>query len=227
MEEVEEPLAGGAVSGPVRVGDTVRRPPASAEVHRVLRHLELVGFDGAPRLLGTDEKGRDVLTYIPGTVPIGPSFEDAALVSAARLIRRYHKSVGTGADGTTICHNDLAPRNTIFQGTTAVALVDWDFVVTAPPLWDVAHAVWQFVFFPFGTPSAEPARHLQLFLDAYELPAADRADLLPTVVTRMHSSADGIDRRAKAGEHAFVRLAAEGVAETIRAEAEWVTYWKP
>jgi hypothetical protein len=39
-------------------------------VHALLRHLEAVGFDGAPRLLGIDAQGREVLTYLPGEVII-------------------------------------------------------------------------------------------------------------------------------------------------------------
>ena len=41
----------------VRIGDTVRRPQrrTSPSVHALLRHLETVGFDGAPRFLGVDQ----------------------------------------------------------------------------------------------------------------------------------------------------------------------------
>lgn len=51
----EIPLVGGDVTeGVVRVGDTVRRPVGSHSplVHTLLRHLEEVGFPGAPRFLG-------------------------------------------------------------------------------------------------------------------------------------------------------------------------------
>ena len=43
----------------VRVGDTVRRPQRSwsAATHTLLRHLEAVGFEGAPRFLGADSQG--------------------------------------------------------------------------------------------------------------------------------------------------------------------------
>jgi hypothetical protein len=56
----EVPLSEGWLThGVVRLGDTVRRPmgPQSPFVHRLLRHLEAVSFDGAPRLLGVDEQG--------------------------------------------------------------------------------------------------------------------------------------------------------------------------
>ena len=69
--EVEVPLAGGDVTaGVVRVGETVRRPtgPHSPLVHAMLEHLERVGFAGAPRYLGQDDRGREMLTYIEGDV---------------------------------------------------------------------------------------------------------------------------------------------------------------
>ncbi len=62
----ETRLAGGATNdGVFRVGDTVRRP-GSPLMREVLRHLEQAGFDAAPRWLGVDDRGRDVLTWIDG-----------------------------------------------------------------------------------------------------------------------------------------------------------------
>jgi hypothetical protein len=57
-------------AGVVRVGDTVRRPagPWTPAVHALLDHLHQVGFEGAPRALGVDERGREILTFVPGVV---------------------------------------------------------------------------------------------------------------------------------------------------------------
>jgi hypothetical protein len=92
-EEVEVPMTGGRLTaGVVRVGDTVRRPagPHSAFVGRLLRHLSAVGFDGAPRALGVDDRGRDVLTFVDGWIPPNlDRFPDETLVAAARLLRRF------------------------------------------------------------------------------------------------------------------------------------------
>src|SRR3954451_8300444 len=65
---VEEVLAEDEHRPVVRVGDTVRRTmyPWSASVHLLLQHLESVGFGGAPRFLGIDDKGREVLSYVEG-----------------------------------------------------------------------------------------------------------------------------------------------------------------
>ena len=64
----EQPLPGGNAGGAVLAGGTVRRPagPWTPAVHALLRHLEARGFAGAPRVLGLDEQGREILTYLPG-----------------------------------------------------------------------------------------------------------------------------------------------------------------
>ena len=65
----EIPLLGGRLtSGIVQVGDTVRRPPKgnAAFVHDLLLFLEDQGFPFAPRLLGIDEQGREILSLWMG-----------------------------------------------------------------------------------------------------------------------------------------------------------------
>src|SRR2546423_14571099 len=66
VTQQEIPLLGGNTSTVVRVGDTVRRNagPGTPAVHALLRHLEDVGFTGAPRALGTDERGREGLSSL-------------------------------------------------------------------------------------------------------------------------------------------------------------------
>ena len=91
------PLDGGNMStGVVRVGDTVRRPsgPWTPAVHALLTHLHDVGFHGAPRPLGIDDRGREILTYLPGVVPWPGNFhlldDGRKLRDVARLIREFH-----------------------------------------------------------------------------------------------------------------------------------------
>ena len=68
------PLFVSATPSAVRVGDTVRRPvgPWTQSVDAVLYHLENVGFEGAPRALGYDERGRQVLSFERGNVNADP-----------------------------------------------------------------------------------------------------------------------------------------------------------
>jgi hypothetical protein len=160
---VEVPLLGGTANrGQVfRRGGTVRRPSPTngAAIHALLGHLEKAGFDGAPRFLGRDDHGRDVLTYIPGEAVTAPypawSLTDAALCSVAQLLRRYHEAVAdfdaapyswtklppTAYAGTVVCHNDPNLDNIIFREGRAVAMIDFDLASPGSPIWDVAAAV--------------------------------------------------------------------------------------
>lgn len=51
-----------------RIGDTVRRPASwwTSAVHDLLKYLEAVGFKYSPRVLGFDEQGREILTFMEG-----------------------------------------------------------------------------------------------------------------------------------------------------------------
>ncbi|MDR2984856.1 MAG: hypothetical protein LBV34_08440, partial [Nocardiopsaceae bacterium] len=68
-ESPEVRLPGGNVGGAVRVGDTVRRQSGAwtPAVHALLEYLD-GRVDGIPRVLGQDEQGREVLSYLPGHV---------------------------------------------------------------------------------------------------------------------------------------------------------------
>src|SRR5690349_11720666 len=91
----------------VRVGDTVRRPtgPWSRTVHAFLDHLGRVGFGGAPRVLGIDEQGREILTYLDGDVFHDPNWEPGGpnlwphelrsldtLAASGALLRELHEA---------------------------------------------------------------------------------------------------------------------------------------
>lgn len=184
-EDAEEPLAGGDVTeGVVRVRNTVRRPrqPTSRAVAAYLRHLESVGFDGAPRFVGTDEQGRDVLDHVPGEVagqPAEPWVADEALLpSLAELLRRLHEAsrgfvpaaglsfhrdllpdppaLAALVDPPTLVgHNDVTPQNVVFRNGRAVALIDFDLAGPTTPLRDVANTCLHWA--PLAAPGDVPA----------------------------------------------------------------------
>jgi hypothetical protein len=171
----EVPLAGGQETpGVVRVGDTVRRPPGpnAGFVHALLRHLEAVGFAGAPRLLGVDCQGRDMLTYVPGAVVLdGLPLSDAQLVAAAHLVRAFHDATaGTALAGAAevVCHTDLGPHNTVFEDTRPVALIDWSDARPGTRLEDLADAVWCYGRIGAdGGPLDTQAHRIAVLCDAY------------------------------------------------------------
>jgi hypothetical protein len=204
----EKLLEGGRQTvGVARVGDTVRRPrhPNAEFVDAVLRHLEAVGFRGAPRLLGVDEAGREVLSFIEGHVyvaePDGPEprLSDAQLASAARLIRCFHDATaGSELAGgeEVVCHGDLGPHNTVFAGDEAVGLIDWDDgVAPGRRLDDLAHAVWCFVDVgEHGGAAEDQGRRVRLMCDAY---GWDGPALLIDEIAALLRRA--LDRHASAG----------------------------
>lgn len=155
--EPEIPLLGGDVTeGLVRVGETVRRPMGrnAPYVHALLGHLEAVGFDGAPRYLGVDAAGREVLTYVHGEVAGRPHpdwiADESRLASVGRLLRRYDDATvgftpppGVGYEPPTrpaglppepeleievIGHVDITPENLVFRDGAAYALIDFDLL---------------------------------------------------------------------------------------------------
>lgn len=229
----QERLTGGGVNEVIRIGATVRRPIGywSPLVHGLLRHVRERGFTGGPEFHGIDEEGREVLTFIPGEVSNYPLSQaarsDEALLSAARLLRAFHDATA-GYDhpegwwlprrepAEVICHGDFAPYNCVLDGTTAVAMIDFDAAHPAPRLWDVAYSVyrWAPLTHPdngdgFGTVEQQLLR-AKMFCDAYGLPDEQRTGLMDAVADRLAAMVDFMHQRAGAGDKAFASHIADG-----------------
>ncbi|MEU3467637.1 phosphotransferase [Streptomyces sp. NPDC006687] len=232
----------------VRIGDTVRRPagPWTPAVQGLLGHFERVGFGGAPRALGLDEQGREVLEYVEGHVPENPrvaEVSDSAVFLVGRLMRRMHRAAegfspeparwafepATSGPETVVCHNDIAPRNTVFVDGRPVAFIDWEAAGREVPEWDLAQAAWQFApltddegcaGFGWRTPP-DRGRRLRLLADGYGLPPQRRTGLAALAAARIRFTLDLVRRRASEGEAAFVGLVESGVADWIERDALW------
>jgi hypothetical protein len=61
-------LTGGDMTPVVRVGETVRRTagPWTPTIHTFMRHLRASGFRCVPEPLGMDERGREIISLVPG-----------------------------------------------------------------------------------------------------------------------------------------------------------------
>lgn len=77
----EHELKGGQNTTVVRIEGTVRRPirPNSDFVHRVLTLLEKRNYKYAPRYLGIDDKGREILTFVEGEMGGGIEWTNSQL----------------------------------------------------------------------------------------------------------------------------------------------------
>jgi aminoglycoside phosphotransferase (APT) family kinase protein len=193
----EEELTGGNVSKVVRIGDTVRRStgPWTPTIQRLLAHVRAKGLLWVPEPLGLDEAGREVLSFIRGTVPYDmPEWirKEQVLADVARALRQWHEATVDfsapdaqwGLPPTSprevVCHNDFAPYNCVFRDGRFVGAIDFDACSPGSRIWDLAYAAYRFVPLLPGpdddktipgdrSPFEAPAMHARLksFLDYY------------------------------------------------------------
>lgn len=232
----------------VRVGDTVRRPwqPWSPAVKALLEHLESAGFGGAPRWLGEDAEGREVLTFVEGASPDYPlvdeHWSDAALLVVARLLRSFHDAAVPLATWDlpwrfsypgshaveVICHNDVAPYNTVYRAGLPVAFIDFDTAGPGPRIWDVCCAAYRFVplmpredFVGHGVPeNLEIPQRLASFCSAY---GDFEGDLIDELVVRLGMLAEHIHCEAARGVPWHLDNLAAGHPELYQRHAAWVS----
>ncbi|MEK6225776.1 MAG: phosphotransferase [Chloroflexota bacterium] len=240
----EVPL-GGNLNDAVRVGDTVRRRggPWTPAIHALLRFLEREGF-AAPRVIGIDEIGREVLGFIEGGAEPGHPlplpdavFREDHMVDAARHLRRYHDVVERFTpppDATwrlvsptpheIICHNDWSPWNALFRNGRYALTLDWDLAGPGPRLWDVANAAYCWVPL-FAAASAardieERARRLRIFCVAYDL--VDRSALIDAMRARVIYLRRFMQEEAKRGDPGFMRLVDRGTPGRMADDVDYL-----
>ena len=248
---LEERLPGGNVGGAMRAGDTVRREtgPWTPAVHALLRHLEAVGFDAAPRVMGVDDDRREVLSYIEGeTVGDDDPWParwraDYTLAQAVSLLSRFHEAsaafepppdarwrfAGRPDPNATILHGDWAPYNVVWRDGGVAGVIDWDLARPGDPLDDLAFAAWHWAPLhhpdmlergPLGPWEPDRERRLRLIVESYGL--EDRRGFIQRVIARIKASADGIEGAAAAGDAGMIRLRGLGVVDDVRRSAAWV-----
>jgi len=232
----------------VRIGDTVHRPQrvSSPATHALLRHLEAVGFEGAPRFLGVDQQGREVLSYLPG-VPIIPPYPDwaltdDALVSVAELLRSYHRAASTfdpspyawppspphPFGGDLVSHNDPNLDNIIFRDGRAAALIDFDLAGPGSRVWDVACAARLWVPLRPETYVQDVRRghaldRFRLFVDAYGLTDADRSRVVDAVERSRAWFWELAESSAAAGHPGFAAYANAETRQRVQDSAAWLS----
>jgi Phosphotransferase enzyme family len=183
--------------------------PWSATVQRLLRHLERVGFAGAPRVVGTgfDGQGRETLTYVAGETRQPRPWGDEAMPRLGRLLRDLHDATASfhppadavwqhwfprdlGGPRRVIGHGDVAPWNVVERAGVPVALIDWEYAGPIDPLVELAQACWLNARLfdddvaareRLASPAAR-ARQVRLLLDGYGVSRAERAGFVDRMV---------------------------------------------
>jgi len=239
------PLSGGTANRGlvIRVGDTVLRPtaPCWRATHALLAHLAAVGFDGAPRVLAVGPY-TETLTYIDGQAAVPPlapdTLTDAALVSVADLVHRYHLAAASFDPAGyqwprpiparfrtgLVSHNDVHPANLVFRDGRAVALIDFDWAGPGSAIWDFAAAAryWAPLQDDQDIADGRQGRSLtrfRIFLQASGLPHADRRRVAEAVVANHDWTYAIVTEAAAAGHQGFAdhwRMVAEPAARARR-----------
>ncbi|MDO4721066.1 MAG: aminoglycoside phosphotransferase family protein [Peptostreptococcaceae bacterium] len=175
----EETLQGGNMTSILKKHGKIHRERHlwSPSTQRLLQHLEAAGFHQAPKHLGTDGVGREILTFMEGECKhLYPFTNDRQInrqiiTDLAGLIRKFHDASASfkisGKDiwmlsyqgnlpKEVICHNDIAPYNVAFINDRPVHLIDFDTCCPAPRIWDIVYALYRFV--PFSKTVYDPER---------------------------------------------------------------------
>ncbi|PRY02478.1 phosphotransferase [Allonocardiopsis opalescens] len=209
----EVALAGGGRTAVSRRGGTVLRAPGpwSATVVELLRHLEAVGFRGAPRAVGTGfdpATGREALTFIEGGFVHPGPWSEAGAFAVGELLGELHRATASfrvpdravwrpwygrrlGRRPPVIGHCDAGPWNIVAREGLPVAFIDWEAAGPVDPVVELAQVCWLNAQLHdddvagrvgLGSPDDRAAR-LALIADGYRLGAADRAELVDTIIT--------------------------------------------
>jgi hypothetical protein len=221
-DNLEIKLLGGNVGGAVRIGDTVRRGtgPWTPAVHSLLAYLH-GRVPAIPRVLGTDDQDREILSYLPGRV-IDTDTErlsDEQIVSLVRWTRGFHEAVAGFThpgpwrffpvrEPSLICHNDIAPYNACFAGDEVAGVFDWDLAGPSTPLFELAFIAWNCVPLWRDIGPDNASRRLSLIASAYGEFTASQ--ILNAVPNRIQLMLEWIPAAAAAGDGGMANLMAAG-----------------
>jgi hypothetical protein len=252
--ENEEMLTGGNVSNVYRSEDTVRRElkPDSVKIHKLLQHLESKGFDYAPKFLGIDEKGREILSFIEGEAGNYPLKEymwsNDVLKEIAKMLRLYHAAVSdfplsdewkpmdnTPEKMEVICHNDFAIYNIIFNHEKPVGIIDFDVAAPGPRLWDIAYTLYTCVPLSrlyhsetgeavYYDSSTDADRIKQRVKLFFESYGIEgmEEDYLEMVLLRLDGLCKYMIKRASEGDIAFQKMMEQGHLEHYQKEIKFI-----
>lgn len=236
LDEHEEGLTGGNASDSVvRVDDTVRKPwlPTTERTITYMNALRERGID-LPTPRGRDEKGRQILDYVPGDLAIERAPLDLATIRrTGALVRRIHDaSAGLAvpdswevllpaSEPDLLCHNDLATWNLIIDGERLV-FIDWDGAGPSTRLWDLAYASIAFGHLFPDAPLTQAIGRLVAFLDGYDADDAMRAALPTAMTRRARAMHDLLQRSHESGREPWGSMHLSGHGELWDGTAAYI-----
>jgi len=211
-------LAGGNVNVVTRVGDTVRRSagPWTPTIHALLTWVRARGVECVPEPQGFDDRGREVLSWIPGQVGGWPVpawvWAEQTRADAAQMLRAFHDATvgfdvpdpvwrsAPRAPAEVVCLNDVAPYNMVHDGERLVGLIDVDMASPGPRAWDLAYLAYRMCGWCEDMPAPDddtPAGRLDHLLASYGAGAPRPSAVLATMVERLDDLAAWTDEHAR------------------------------
>jgi hypothetical protein len=207
-----------------------------------------VGFKYSPRVLGFDEQGREILTFMGGESGKEGWYKlhsNIGLQNYARLLRSYHDAVadykpsanslwayakGGLKPGEIICHGDFGPWNITWDGERPIGIIDWDLVFPAEPSYDIFYALEYSAPFRDDATTIEwhhftevPDRkqRIDIFLKAYGTSRKELGDVVAGVANVQRTVAGHEKLLAERGLQPQVDWVAAGDLEVIEKRAKW------
>ena len=140
----------------------------------------------------------------------------------------FDGSIGTGGRGQLVCHGDFGPWIIVWNGTTPVGLLDFEYARPGDPLDDVAYALEYVV--PFRddatclrwhrfTSPPDRRRRLKLFAEAYGLASVE--GLVDRVITSQRAQGELVRQLANRGHPRQADLVASGYLLELRERVQW------
>jgi len=226
-ESLESQLFGGrTASEVVRIGNTVRRSvgPNPEFNHALLKLLEAKNFDHAPRFLGIDEKGREIVTFMEGKAPHEEvNWTDDQLVIVVQMLKNFHDATAGSelANGKeVVCHNDIAPWNTILENDIPTAFIDFDGAAPGNRADDLAYLLWTFLELGSDVSASVQAEKIQKLAKVYGF--VDTHKLLDAVLEQQKKIFAEREELAKSAPDQKEREFSASRLDIVRSEIEWV-----
>jgi Ser/Thr protein kinase RdoA (MazF antagonist) len=223
---VTQLVVGRTATEVVRIENTVRRSvgPNSNFSHALLKLLEEKGFGHAPRFLGIDEKGREILTFMEGEVHHGEmNWTDDQLIKVVQMLKDFHDATA-GSELTegseVVCHNDIAPWNTILENDVPIAFIDFDDVSPGNRADDLAYLIWTFLELGSEGPASVQAKKIQKISEAYGF--SDNRKLIDAILEQQEKILAKREKLAKNAPDQEAREFSASRLDIIRSEIDWV-----
>src|SRR3989338_6017266 len=223
----EKKLPGGRTAASVvQIGNTVRRTvrTKSQFTRDLLKLLEKKHFDYSPRFLGIDEKGRETLSFIRGSVNHEDvKWTNSQLIAIVAMIKKFHDATdGSNLAGKkeVVCHNDIAPWNIVMMGDTPAGLIDFDNAAPGNRADDLGYFLWTFLKLGSGINAKLQAKRMQMLSRAYGF--YDRKALIHAILKQQKRILIMRQNLAKNSHDKKEKKFSSTKAASIRSEIKWV-----